>query len=152
MNNTAYDASEKPGKGEIVMDLATSQRMLPLVTRIVRDIVADHQELRRLLPERDRLDREKRDLDWNDRFRRYAIHAEIQGCERHLQETAAELARLGVTLQNATEGIVGFPTSVNGRKAYFSWRLGEETIKFWHFAKENMRRSVPASWFQSAKA
>jgi hypothetical protein len=151
MNETVHGASEKPGKGPVVMDLATSQRMLPLVARIVRDIVGDRHELERLLPEQERLDRQKRDLDWDNRFRRYAIQAEIQGCENHLQETTAELRRLGVILEDEIEGQVGFPTVVYGRTAYFSWRLGEETIGYWHFSKENVRRSVPANWFQSSK-
>jgi len=151
MNETAHGASEKPGKRPAVMDLATSQRMLPLVARIVRDIVVDHQELERLRPEQARLDRQKKDLDWNDRFRRYAIHAEIQGCEHHLQEATAELGRLGLVLEDGVEGQVGFPTVVNGRSAYFSWRLGEETIAYWHFSKENTRRPVPVNWFESAK-
>jgi hypothetical protein len=151
MNETVHDASEKPGKGTLVLDLATSQRMLPLVARIVRDIVGDRRELERLLPEQERLDRQKRDLDWDNRFRRYAIQAEIQGCENHLQETTSELRRLGVVLEDEIEGQVGFPTVVNGRTAYFSWRLGEATIEFWHFSKENVRRSVPANWFKSAK-
>ena len=144
MNETVHGASEKPGKGPAVMDLATSQRMLPLVARIVRDIVGDRRELERLLPEQERLDRQKRELGWNGRFRRYAIQAEIRGCEHHLQETTAELRRLGVVLEDELEGQVGFPTVVNGRTAYFSWRLGEETIEYWHFSKENVRRSVPA--------
>jgi hypothetical protein len=152
MNNTAHGAPEKRGKGGAVMDLATSQRMLPLVARIVRDIVADRKELERLIPEQQRLDRQKRDLDWDDRFRRYAIHAEIEGCENHLRETSSELARLGVILIDEHAGQVGFPTVVNGRKAFFSWRPGEEVIKFWHFAKENARHTVPANWLLSAKA
>jgi hypothetical protein len=152
MNETVHGASEKPGRGgPAIMDLATSQRMLPLVARIVRDIVGDHRELERLLPEQERLDRQKRDLDWNDRFRRYAIQAEIQGCQNHLEETTAELGRLGVVLEDEVQGQVGFPTVVNGRTAYFSWRMGEQTIEYWHFSKENVRRAMPANWSQSAK-
>jgi len=151
MNETAHGSSEKPGKGPAAMDLTTSQRMLPLVARIVRDIVADRQELQRLLPEQGRLDRQKRALDWNDRFRRYAIQAEIQGCENHLHEATEELGRLGLVLEDEINGQVGFPTVVYGRTAYFSWRLGEEVIEYWHFSKESLRRSVPANWSKSAK-
>jgi hypothetical protein len=134
------------------MDLATVQRMLPLVGRIVRDIVADHQELGRLVPEQERLERQKRELDWNERFRRYAIQAEIKGCEDHLRDATAELAKLGVELVAATEGQVGFPTLVNGRKAYFSWRLGENAVEYWHFPREKRRRNIPAGWLKPANA
>lgn len=53
-----------------------------------------------------------------------------------LRECEEELASLGVTLTGATEGLVGFSTEVDGRAAYWCWRLGEPEVGHWHFRDE----------------
>jgi len=53
---------------------------------------------------------------------------------------------LGLTLLDAEIGRVGFPTLVNDRRAYFSWRPGEEGLHSWHFAEESMCRPIPSAW------
>ena len=39
---------------------------------------------------------------------------------------------------------------VNGRKAFFSWVLREETLNYWHFAEDTLRRPIPAHWRKAA--
>ncbi len=146
--NTASNASERPDRRESAMNLLTARRMLPLVQRIVQDILNDHKTLKRLQPEQDRLDRQRRDLRWPERQRRYQLHEEITGVERHLQEAYQELQGLCLALLDEDVGRIGFPTIVNDRRAYFSWRPGEETIRFWHFAEESVCRPIPASWLK----
>jgi hypothetical protein len=148
--NTAHGASEKPGRRETLFNLATAQRMLPLVRRIVADLLHQQQCLVQLLPEQDRLDRQRRTLSWPDRARRYQVQEEIAAANQHLQEALVELANLGVALVNAQDGRVGFPTVVNRRPAYFSWRAGEEELRYWHYPDESARRPIPANWVKSA--
>ena len=146
--NTASNASERPERRETAMNLLTARRMLPLVQRIVEDILKDRHTLERLQPEQERLDRQRRDLRWPERQRRYQIHEEITGLERRLQEALAELHGLALALLDADAGRIGFPTIVNDRRAFFSWRPGEETIRSWHFAEETTCRPIPASWLK----
>lgn len=42
-----------------------------------------------------------------------------------------ELESLGVHLRHPEEGHIEFPSTVQGREAFLSWRLGEESITFW---------------------
>ena len=56
--------------------------------------------------------------------------------ERTLGDALAEMEILGVSLLDSAEGRVGFPTVVNGRKAFFSWRPGDDGVRHWHFATE----------------
>ncbi|MCI0457112.1 MAG: DUF2203 domain-containing protein [Gemmataceae bacterium] len=146
--NRASNASERPERREAAMTLATARRMLPLVQRILEDIRTDQTLLARLEPEQDRLDRHRRDLSWPERQRRYQVRDEITTLQRRLSEATAELQSLGTTLLDAETGRVGFPTIVNDRRAYFSWRLGEETIRSWHFAEESICRPIPPSWLK----
>jgi hypothetical protein len=146
--NTAYNASDRPERREAAMNLVTARRMLPLVQRIVDDILADNKNLARLQPEQNRLDEQRRDLRWPERQRRYQLREEIVALEGHLRDAIGELHNLSLTLLDATIGRVGFPTIVNDRRAFFSWRPGEEAIRSWHFAEETTCRPIPASWLK----
>jgi hypothetical protein len=146
--NTASNASERPDRRETAMNLLTARRMLPLVQRIVEDILSDQQSLERLQPEQERLQRQRRDLRWPERQRRYQLQEEVNGLERRLQEAVLELQGLALTLLDARVGRIGFPTIVNDRRAYFSWRPGEDTIRSWHFAEETVCRPIPSSWLK----
>jgi hypothetical protein len=145
--NTA-NASERPERRETAMNLLTARRMLPLVQRIVQDILNDQKALERLHPEQERLDRQRRDLLWPERQRRYQLHEEISILEHHLQGALQELDGLSLSLLDSRVGRIGFPTIVNDRRAYFSWRPGEETVRTWHFAEETVCRPIPPSWLK----
>jgi hypothetical protein len=146
--NKAHGASKRPERNPINLKLETAERMLPLVQRIVEDIVVNHHEVAILVPEQVRLDRQKRDLTWPERQRRYRVGDDISARERLIEESLAELTHLGLMLVDAASGQVGFPTQVNNRRAFFSWRRGEAAVNFWHFADEENRRPIPASWMK----
>lgn len=150
--NTASNASGKPGRRDRFLSLTTSRRMVPLVERIVAEVSQTRRALERILPELERLDRQRRTLDWAARSRRYALHEEVSAARGRLEDGLAELEVLGVRLFDALTGQVGFPTQVNGRRAYFSWKPGEADLRCWHFAGESVRRSIPASWREELQA
>jgi hypothetical protein len=146
--NAAPNAFDRPGRRDAILSLTTSRGMLPLVQRIVQDILAAQEDLARLEPELHQLDREKRSLDWPARCRRYRLREQATLGGQNLHEAVAELEGLGVTLVDPSHGQVGFPTQVNGRRAFFSWRAGEEEVAFWHFAGETTRHTIPLNWLQ----
>jgi hypothetical protein len=144
--NTASSASEKPGRKDVVLTLTVAARMLPLVKGIVADILHNQETLLSLQPEQDRLDRQRRTLSWPERLRRYEVNEDVARAERELEQAIGELDKLGVILVDIWEGQIGFPTLVNGRRACFSWKPGEETLVYWHFEGESTRRPIPPSW------
>lgn len=146
ISNTGPSASNKPGRGERLLTLGTARQMVPLVARIVQDILDSRHELALLRPEQVRLDRERRSLDWPERSRRYQLQDRIIAEENRLQGALEELDGLGVILLDPLKGQIGFPTLVNDRRAFFSWKLGEERLNHWHFLGEKVRRRIPASW------
>lgn len=137
---------EKTRQKNQTVDLITARRMLPLVQRIVSDIIHDRKELNRFQFEQEGLDRNKRDLSWPERQRRYALQGEVVRLEGRLQEEQQELAQLGAIVVNLNTGQIGFPTLVNGRPAYFSWQFGEDSVSHWHFDGEVLRRPIPPNW------
>src|SRR5437899_7323383 len=144
--NWAPGAPEKTGMRSTVLSLGTARRMLPLVQQIVADFLHNYRLLTQLNPEQERLDRQRHKLDWPQRQRRYQLRDEITRAERDLQDALMELEGLDLTLVIPQDGLVGFPTMVNGRKAYFSWKPGEDSLKHWHFIGDAVRRRIPAGW------
>ena len=150
--NAAFDAPEMPEGRDIVLNLNTANRMLPLVQRVVDDILISHKTIDRLQPELDRLDRHKRELVWLERQRRYQVSEEVAAAERKLGEAVEELSELGVALLEASTGRIGFPTLVNDRRAYLSWQPGEARLSSWLFADETTERPIPPSWWKVSEA
>jgi hypothetical protein len=122
--------------------------MLPLVQRIVEDFLIAQKSLARLQPEEEILDGKKRSLDWPGRQRRYRLKEELAYTENLLLAAREELEVLGVVLLDPDVGRVGFPTMVNNRQAFFSWRPGEEGLHSWHFAEETQCRPIPPAWLK----
>ena len=147
--NTTFDKSNKRHNHNQVMNLTTAYKMLPLVSRIVGDILNHQCRLDVLRPEQARLDRHKRDLVWQERERRYAVQEEISQLGKDLQAHFSELEVLGVALEESEVGRVGFPTLVNDRPAFFTWKLGDDSILNWHFLGEKRYRVIPKSWFEA---
>src|SRR5262249_1446517 len=144
--NMASGAPEQGG--EIILSLSTVQRMLPLVQRIVEDILRLQKVVNALQPEQERLHRQRRTLSWPERQRRYQLQEEAADSERGLQDAFQELQELGVALLDPETGRVGFPTRVNDRPAFFSWRLNEDGLHHWHFADDGVLRPIPPAWMK----
>jgi hypothetical protein len=105
-----------------------ANRTLPLVRRIVQDIVEQYarwQELVKALdvlaaspaPDTVRIDRLQRD---------------IQSAARGIDGFVRELTDLGVEMKGFDVGLVDFPGEMSGRPVYLCWRLGEPEVAHWH--------------------
>lgn len=103
---------------------------LPLVRKIVADVVREHAAWRAKILELD--------------LAASTVHAETpqadpERLEREVQERAREisgfqreLGALGIELKDPRLGLVDFPSENNGRRILLCWRLGEPEIQFWH--------------------
>src|ERR1700722_20134247 len=131
--NRTPDASESSGRGEGGLNLGAARKMLPLVERIVAEVVAARGLTERLTLERDLLDEGRLKLTWPQRQRRYEVHDELAVAEQSLRDAVGELEELGLVLFDERRGRIGLPTVVNGRLAFFSWQVGEPGIRCWHF-------------------
>ena len=149
MNDTprrAFGASAKSKRKDVNLDLPTVRQMLPLVKSIVADIVDRRTHLNRLHPEQETLERHRRDLAWQERARRYQIQEEIVATEGAYKQAVSELKDLGLALVDVNRGRVAFPTRINGRPAVFTWEPGEDSVDFWSYEDEEMRRPIPTEW------
>jgi hypothetical protein len=56
----------------------------------------------------------------------------VQAATAKLQGLVSELVSLGVQIKGIDEGLVDFPSEREGRVVLLCYRLGEETIAWWH--------------------
>ncbi|CAN5257811.1 DUF2203 family protein [soil metagenome] len=149
MNTSPRNASEsreQSRRPDVHLDLSTARQMLPYVQSIVTDVVDTTQKLTRMVPVQDALDDARRSLNWANRSQRYALKDDLQTAEENLAAAVSELDTLGVKLADPKSGTVDFPTRINGRPAAFTWQLGDDALRFWHYQGEEHRRPIPVDW------
>ena len=107
-----------------------ANRTLPLVRRIVEDVVRQHRVWREKILELDLVASTVRPSDAHDRARK--LEAEAQRLAREIDGYQRELGDLGIQLKDRRLGLVDFPSEINGQSALLCWRLGEAEVQFWH--------------------
>jgi hypothetical protein len=56
----------------------------------------------------------------------------VRSAGGRIEALSGELDDLGVQLKGIDEGLIDFPSERDGRVVLLCWRLGEETIAWWH--------------------
>ena len=125
----------------------SANRTLPLVRRIVDDLVQQYGVWQRRLAECEVAaagGAAQRDEAATLQRQVQALAAEIEGY-------VEELASLGAEAKAPLDaGLVDFPGEIDGRLVYLCWRMGEPSIQHWHeidagFAGRQPLDSLPAS-------
>lgn len=107
-----------------------ANRTLPLVRRIVEDIVREHRRWQEAIVELDLLVSGAR-ADLPDP-RAVALEREVQTIARDIDQFQGELEALGIQLKDRRIGLIDFPSEMDGRRVLLCWRLGEPSVQYWH--------------------
>jgi hypothetical protein len=107
-----------------------ANRTLPLVRRIVEDVVRSHGRWQEAIIELDLLVPGVR-ADSPDP-RATALEREIQSIARDIDQFQGELDALGIQLKDRRIGLIDFPSEMDGRRVLLCWRLGEPSVQYWH--------------------
>lgn len=107
-----------------------ANKTLPLVRKIVEDVVRQHRVWREKILELDLVASSSRADEPRDRAEKLEreaqeIATEIDGYQRELDE-------LGILLKDRRLGLVDFPSEMGGRRVLLCWRLGEAEVQYWH--------------------
>ena len=102
---------------------------LPLVRRIVQDIVTQYRAWNEKLNEIDLVAASGRAAD-NELADQLA--AEAQSLARDIESFRRELSELGIEMKDPGIGLIDFPSQMGSRPVYLCWRLGESEVGFWH--------------------
>jgi hypothetical protein len=105
-----------------------ANRTLPLVRRIVQDIVDEYARWQELVKTLDVLaagpGRAAAEID--------RLQRDIQSAAMAIDRCVGELRELGVEMKGFDVGLVDFPGQMGGRPVYLCWRLGEPEVAHWH--------------------
>lgn len=107
-----------------------ANKTLPLVRRIVEDVVRQHRHWREKILELDLVASSSRADE--PRGRAEQLEQEAQALAREIDSYQRELDDLGIQLKDRRLGLVDFPSKLAGRKVLLCWRLGEGEVQFWH--------------------
>lgn len=116
-----------------VFSVEDANKALPLVKRIVGDIVAQSHVVSDLRQRLTPVVGQRRKRPAGDLYSEELAQSqsELEGEEAKLSEYIEELTRLGVELKGP-DGLCDFPSLRDGREVYLCWRLGEPEVQYWH--------------------
>jgi len=117
--------------GVKVFTVGEANRTLPLVRRVVRDIVADHPRWRQLVSEYEVIAMstppERGGSAELDRMR-----GEIDALARRIDGYVRELGEIGCHLKSYEDGTVDFYTRHRDRLVFLCWKPEEDVVAHWH--------------------
>lgn len=114
-----------------VFTVERANSALPLVQRIVQDIVAEHPGWKDLIA-RYELAAAGARPDWGESPEQAALHREIDQVAQHINGFVDELAEVGCLLKGFEQGLVDFYAEHEGRLVFLCWQLGEPAVGHWH--------------------
>jgi hypothetical protein len=120
-----------------------ANRTLPLVRKIVEDIVSQHRRWRETILELDLVAQSARPEDQLVRVEE--LERQALSLSRELDGYQRELHDLGIQLKDSRLGLIDFPSEIGGRTVLLCWRLGEPEVQFWHEANAGYAGRQPLS-------
>lgn len=113
--------------------LEEANRTLPLVQRIVQDIVDDYNRWKEQLGRYEVVAaRDRADIGESEDAER--LRQDVDETARRINGYIEELKQIGCVLKGFDDGLVDFRAKLDGRDILLCWKLGEEEITHWHEA------------------
>jgi hypothetical protein len=113
-----------PSRPKRRFSLEQANRTLPLVSRIVADIVKVHRDATTQQAQIERLATASK--------KRLEAEKELETLLERLGALMTELGSVGCELKDFQTGLIDFVGRHQGRDIYLCWKLGEAQIDYWH--------------------
>lgn len=107
-----------------------ANRMLPLVRRIVRDIVDTHQAWQKALQAYEHAATWTRADSPSGHVT--ALENDVRRLAAEIEGYLVELRELSVDFKGFEQGLVDFPGEREGRVVCLCWKLDEDEVAYWH--------------------
>jgi len=111
--------------------LAEANRTLPLVKRIVSDIVALHPQWRDLVSKYELVAAQAKP-EWGESPDQVGLRTQINDVAREIDRYLAELEQIGCVFKGFEQGLIDFYGKLDGRDIFWCWKQGEDRIEHWH--------------------
>ena len=114
-----------------IFTVAEAERTLPLVRRIVRDLMAEYPRWREAVGQYEMLTGGAR-ADWGETAGLVAAREAVSRHAERINEYLGELEHIGCLFKGFDAGLVDFYSLREDRLVLLCWREGEERITHWH--------------------
>ena len=111
--------------------LAEANRTLPLVKRIVQDIMTVYPEWKDLVAQYELVAAQAKP-EWGESPEQLALKARIDAVAARINDFLAELEQIGCEFKGFDEGLVDFHGRLDEREILWCWKSGEDRITHWH--------------------
>ncbi|MGH7605901.1 MAG: DUF2203 domain-containing protein [Gemmatimonadales bacterium] len=111
--------------------LAEANRTLPLVRRVVQDIMAVYPVWKDLVARYELIAAQARP-EWGESPEQLGLKAEIDAVATKINGFLQELEQVGCEFKGFDEGLVDFHGRLEEREILWCWKLGEKRISYWH--------------------
>jgi hypothetical protein len=123
-----------------------ANRTLPLLRRIVGDVVRDYWRWQEKVREYEEVAANRQLGEPNEDADR--LEKETLDLARDIEGYISEIKQLGVEMKGIDSGLVDFPAEVNGRPVLLCWQLGEESVQYWHEENSGFAGRQPVASIQ----
>ena len=148
---SAPGGSVRPSRPKRRFTVEEANRSLPLVKRVVGDIVQTHARAMKLQHELERNQpvtsgkRAAQPVPPQQLPQPQTIQAQLDACMNKLEDFVDELSEIGCELKDYQTGLIDFVGRHDGRDVYLCWKLGEERITHWHELDSGFAGRQPVS-------
>jgi hypothetical protein len=114
--------SVRPSRPRRRFTLEQANSTLPLVRRIVTDVVKTHTEAAKL----------QQQLERGPASEQQAVQTSLERAMHRLEDFVDELAEIGCELKDYQSGLIDFTGRHHGHDVCLCWKLGEDRVAYWH--------------------
>lgn len=132
--------SVTPSKARKRFTLEQANKSLPLVKRIVADVVATHEKAVKLQVVVEAGGKDQQ-----------ASQKDLDRAMDRLHDLVNELADIGCELKDYQMGLIDFIGRHQGHDVYLCWKLGEEQIGYWHEMQAGFAGRKPVNLLQETE-
>lgn len=111
--------------------LAEANRTLPLVKRVVADIMSVYPQWKDLVDRYGLIAAQARP-EWGESQAQLDLKGEIDTLATKINGYLAELEQIGCEFKGFAEGLVDFHGRLDEREILWCWKYGEDRIAHWH--------------------
>jgi hypothetical protein len=118
------------------ISIETANNMLPLLKSIVTSLQETWLEIIYQKDLLTHIQKGEKELEESIKAKLSVLIDKINGYIKEVED-------LGCFVEEFRRGIVNFPTLYLGRKVFFTWKLGEDAVQFWHELDESYNDRMP---------
>jgi hypothetical protein len=127
--------SVRPSRPRRRFTVLEANKSLPLVQRIVSDIVRTHADASKLQGQ----------IEKAQQPEQTSLQSRLDSAMHRLEDYVDELSEVGCDLKDYQIGLIDFTGKHQGRDICLCWKLGEDKIAYWHELESGFAGRKPVS-------